>query len=163
MIIKLGDRMRQVFLSLFCFFIIFAYYLAKTMRPLQTQTEALNIQVHIDEKQRLITMPAYSQVKDLMEKLEIDETRYESKHLNLNDYLEESVVYSFRKKEAICISINEADKEKLEMLPGIGPKTAEAILDYRQEHGPFMRLEDLLEVKGIGEKKLEKMSDQICL
>ncbi len=155
--------MRQVFLSLFCFFVIFAYYLSKSMRPLQSVAEDLTIQVHIDEKQKLVKMPAYSQVKDLLEELAIDTERYESRHLNLNDYLEEAAVYSFRQKDATCISINEADLEKLQMVPGIGPKTAEAILHYRQENGPFMRIEDLLEVKGIGEKKLEKMSDQICL
>ncbi len=53
------------------------------------------------------------------------------------------------------IDINKADVEKLAEIPGIGPKTAEAIIAYRTDVGPFKSIEDLMEVKGIGPKKLE--------
>ncbi len=53
------------------------------------------------------------------------------------------------------IDINKADVEMLAEIPGIGPKTAEAIIAYRKDVGPFKSLEDLIEVKGIGPKKLE--------
>jgi competence protein ComEA len=46
---------------------------------------------------------------------------------------------------------------QLEALPGIGPKTAEAILRYREEKGGFRRLEELMEVKGIGAKRFETL------
>jgi len=55
------------------------------------------------------------------------------------------------------IDINKADIEMLTQLPGIGPKTAEAIIAYRKDVGQFKSLEDLVEVKGIGPKKLEKI------
>lgn len=55
------------------------------------------------------------------------------------------------------IDINKADAETLTQLPGIGPKTAEAILAYRKDIGQFKSLEELTEVKGIGPKKLEKI------
>jgi competence protein ComEA len=55
------------------------------------------------------------------------------------------------------IPINSADLEQLQKLPGIGPAKAQAILDYRREHGPFRSPEELLNVKGIGQKTLEKM------
>jgi len=53
------------------------------------------------------------------------------------------------------ININTATVEQLQTLPKIGPKTAEAVVEYRNTHGNFNSVEDLLNVKGIGEKKLE--------
>ncbi len=54
------------------------------------------------------------------------------------------------------ISINKASKEELMRVPGIGPKTADAIIAYRKENS-FSSLEDLIKVKGIGEKSFAKM------
>ena len=61
------------------------------------------------------------------------------------------------------ISINSADVDELILLPGIGRATAEKIVRYRDENGFFQTLEDLLNVKGIGEAKLEKMKNYISL
>jgi len=59
------------------------------------------------------------------------------------------------------ININEASQSELESLPGVGPRTAERILAHREAKGRFYKIEDLLEVKGIGEKKLQKISKYI--
>ncbi len=61
------------------------------------------------------------------------------------------------------IHINVASKEQLEKITGIGPRKAESIMKYREEHGPFQKIEDLLEVDGIGEKSLEKIKDKIII
>ncbi|THB78452.1 MAG: helix-hairpin-helix domain-containing protein [Desulfobulbaceae bacterium] len=55
------------------------------------------------------------------------------------------------------ININTADEAVLTELPGVGPKTAERIHLYRQQNGPFKTLDDLLNVKGIGPKVLDKI------
>ena len=56
------------------------------------------------------------------------------------------------------VNVNTASEEELaERLPGIGPALAARIVEYRELHGDFLAPEDLLEVKGIGEKKLENM------
>lgn len=60
------------------------------------------------------------------------------------------------------ISINQASQEELCQLNGIGPATAQRILEYRQAH-PFTHLEQIQEVKGIGPKLFEKIKGQICL
>ena len=60
------------------------------------------------------------------------------------------------------ISINTADEETLQQLPGIGPAIAGRIVDYRNEQS-FSSLEDIMNVKGIGEKMFEKIRDEICL
>jgi len=59
------------------------------------------------------------------------------------------------------ININTASAEELEALSGIGPSLAQAILDYRAEHGDFQTEEDLLAVKGIGEAKLADFRAEI--
>lgn len=55
------------------------------------------------------------------------------------------------------IDLNAADAYDLDRLPGIGPTKAEAILVYREEHGPFQSVDDLLSVSGIGEVTLENL------
>jgi competence protein ComEA len=59
------------------------------------------------------------------------------------------------------VNVNTADRAALEGLPGIGPELAQRILDYRQSHGPFAQIEDLLEVPGIGPGILEKIREEI--
>lgn len=54
------------------------------------------------------------------------------------------------------VDVNTAGLDELQRLKGIGPVLAQRIIDYREEHGPFQSVEDLLEVKGIGEATLEK-------
>lgn len=61
------------------------------------------------------------------------------------------------------IQINTATKEQLEKISGIGPRKAENIMKYREQHGPFQKVEDLLEVDGIGEKSLEKIKNEIIV
>ena len=59
------------------------------------------------------------------------------------------------------VNINTATLEELQTIKGIGKKKAEAILQYRKEHGPFRTKEDLLQVKGIGKKALEAIESQV--
>ncbi len=61
------------------------------------------------------------------------------------------------------IDINRADPWLLEALPGVGEITAQAIVDYRNENGPFKRIEDLLQVKGIGEGTFDKIKDYVTV
>ncbi len=61
------------------------------------------------------------------------------------------------------IDVNTATAEELETLSGIGPALAEAIIEYREEHGPFESADGLLEVSGIGETKLDNIRDDITV
>lgn len=61
------------------------------------------------------------------------------------------------------VSINLGTKEQLMTLPGIGEKTAEAIIEERTKNGPFERMEDLVRVDGIGEGTLEKLVGLVSL
>lgn len=61
------------------------------------------------------------------------------------------------------VNINAADAQTLATLKGIGEKRAEAIIEYRSKHGPFVSIEDLVKVKGIGAKTLEKNRDNMTV
>jgi competence protein ComEA len=58
---------------------------------------------------------------------------------------------------AAPVNLNTATQAQLETLPGIGPKAAQRILEYRQKNGNFKKVEDLMNVKGIGEKAFLKL------
>jgi competence protein ComEA len=62
---------------------------------------------------------------------------------------------------AAAVNINTAGQRELEALPGIGPAKAEAILKYRGENGPFLRVDDLAKVNGIGQKTLDSIRELI--
>jgi competence protein ComEA len=62
-----------------------------------------------------------------------------------------------------AINLNAATVEQLETLPGIGRKTAERILEYRTKSGGFKRIEELMNVKGIGEKSFLKIKPLVVV
>jgi competence protein ComEA len=62
-----------------------------------------------------------------------------------------------------AVNLNTATAAQLEALPGIGAKTAQRILDYRQKSGGFKKIEELMNVKGIGEKNFLKLKPHITV
>jgi comEA protein len=67
------------------------------------------------------------------------------------------------KAAADKININTAGLDELQKLPSVGPKIAQRILDYRKQNGNFKRIEDLMKVRGIGEKVFLKLKDQLAV
>lgn len=65
-----------------------------------------------------------------------------------------------RKKK---ISLNRADEKTLESLPGVGPAMAKRIVEYRQQHGGFTAIEQLKEVKGIGDAIFHKLEGEVSV
>lgn len=61
------------------------------------------------------------------------------------------------------ININTASADELQLLDGVGPSTANAIVQYRDENGAFASVEDLVNIKGIGEKKVASLSEQVTV
>lgn len=65
--------------------------------------------------------------------------------------------------DPVKVDLNRADAAALTRVKGIGAKTAQAIIEHRRAHGAYRNLRELLQVKGIGEKKLEKLAPYLIL
>lgn len=91
--------------------------------------------------------------------------------LTLNYYRKNSAYQTYKINKFISekilkdkpLNINEAAKEELIKIPGIGDKTAQAIIDYRREIGNFTSLEELKNIKGISENKFNKIKDCLAI
>jgi competence ComEA-like helix-hairpin-helix protein len=65
--------------------------------------------------------------------------------------------FAKKKPPAQPVNLNSATSEELQQVAGIGPSTAEKILQMRKSYGPFKSVDDLLAIRGLGPKRLEKM------
>jgi len=61
------------------------------------------------------------------------------------------------------VNLNTATVDQLQALPGIGPALAQRIIEYRNKAGKFTKIEEVLNVKGIGEKMFQKMKDRLTV
>ena len=77
--------------------------------------------------------------------------------------LDELPRYSDSNSDISVININSASVNELDLLPGIGPSTAQSIVDYRINNGPFIDLKDIMNVSGIGESTFAKIEDYITI
>lgn len=66
-------------------------------------------------------------------------------------------------KAQALVDLNTASAAELERLPGIGVRTAERIVEYRTKHGPFRKIEELMNVQGIGEKSFLRLKPLITV
>jgi competence protein ComEA len=66
-------------------------------------------------------------------------------------------------KALAVVNLNTAAAAELETLPGIGARTAARIIEYRQKNGPFKKIEELMNVQGIGEKSFLKLKPQLTV
>lgn len=64
---------------------------------------------------------------------------------------------------AAPVNLNTATAEQLATIPGVGPRMAERIIEYRQKNGGFKKVEDLMNVSGVGEKSFLKMKPLITV
>ena len=114
-------------------------------------------------QQKSYTLLVNSTIGDLMKMVELTE-KADTDNINFNTILKNNdVVLIPEKKIQSKVSINYGTKEELMTLPRIGEAMALRIIEYRQNHGLFQKLEDITNVKGIGEKTFENMKDLIQL
>lgn len=66
-------------------------------------------------------------------------------------------------KPTTLVNLNTATQRELEQLPGVGASTAVRIIEYREKKGPFKKIEELMNVQGIGEKSFLKLKPQITV
>ena len=61
------------------------------------------------------------------------------------------------------INLNSATAAQIATLPGIGPKTADLVVQYRQKNGPFKKIEEIMNIRGVGEKSFLKIKDRLTV
>ena len=66
-------------------------------------------------------------------------------------------------KAGVMVNLNSATATELQQLPGIGVKVATRIVEYRQKNGPFKKTEELMNVRGVGEKNFLKLKSQLTV
>jgi competence protein ComEA len=157
-----------------------------TTRPEEAGMEASKIVV-IDVKGAVVKpgvyeMPADARVRDVIARAGGLTEEADAARVNLAAKVrDEMMIYVPAKGEAapapeaveaapeagtesgLQVAVNTATAEELMQVPGIGPAKAKAIIAYREEHGPFQRVEDLLRINGIGEKTLEKLKPYLLV
>lgn len=131
-----------------------------------------SIQVDVEgavKKPGLETLKSPARVKDAIDAAGGLSDAADSESVNLSEALIDGEKLTVEKRPNIPtsskpsapaegkISLSIASEDQLLSLPGVGPVTAEAILRYRATHGRFRRVEELLQVGGIGEKKLARL------
>jgi len=75
----------------------------------------------------------------------------------------DNIIVDNNEGENIMVNINKATQTELETLPGIGPAMALRIIEHREENGKFENIEDIKNVKGIGDAKFENIKNNICV
>ena len=141
---------------LLCIFILILIYSIFSNFFVSKSIDDKKIKVKVNDQEYSVDVG--TTFKELKEEYDLDASSnvadeailYENQEVDIND-------------NAGKISINKATYEELITLPGIGPKTAEKIGEYRNTYGPFWSLEDIKKVKGIGDKKYAKLKEYITI
>lgn len=94
---------------------------------------------------------------------EINENSEEQEYITSDFGNTSGIIQNTNKGESEKVNINTANQTELETLPGIGTATAEKIIDYRNKNGKFNSIEDIQNVKGIGQSKYENIKENICI
>ncbi|MDI9541208.1 MAG: helix-hairpin-helix domain-containing protein [Bacillota bacterium] len=152
----------NLFLFLLIGLLIFSNSSQLDFLNMVNQTIKINVKGNA-VKDKVYTLKRGSTVEDLLGIIEHNDD-VDLSCLNLTMVLKNNdVIVLNKKKELEKISINSADLNQLMEIPYVGEKTALLIIEYRNTHGSFKTIEEIMEIKGIGLKKFEKMKEYIRL
>ena len=129
------------------------------MSQYESKTKSIEVKGAI-QAPGVYEVDAHASVEDILKKAQGCLDNADTSSLNLSlDLPDESVLVIPEIKETALISINSASEDSL---PGVGPAIAKRIVAYRMEK-PFQSLEEIKEVKGIGDAMYAKIQNMICL
>ena len=151
---------------LFLCLIIYSLFITVDTLDLSSyESKTISVQLSGTNKDGIYELETYSTIKDLFDIVQIDDN-YDISQINQSTILSNNdIVVIYEKSNNINnkISINTATLEQLDTLPGIGESTAQKIIDYRNKHGLFNNIKELMNIAGIKQAKFDKIKDDICL
>lgn len=130
----------------------------------QGDTSVLNLSKKLSDEMVIIVY-SYDQVSRFQE-VQVAESMIQEKCMEGVNNIPNDACYETKEENIETgkkVSVNQATMEELMTLEGIGQSKAQAIIAYREEHGPFTKIEDLLNVSGIGEELFAKIKETITL
>ena len=154
--------MKKMMVVLFFVLLLCSRYQFVDMSQYESKTKSIEVKGAI-QAPGVYEVDAHASVEDILKKAQGCLDNADTSSLNLSlDLPDESVLVITEIKETALISINSASEEELDSLPGVGPAIAKRIVAYRMEK-PFQSLEEIKEVKGIGDAMYAKIQNMICL
>lgn len=151
--------------TLFAIIIGFIVFISVDIRS-EEKEEDKTIEVEVRgeiENPGIYELAVGADMEDLLEEIDLKENADTSQYSYQSRLYNKQLIIIPEKKEERLISINTADADELCKLPGIGIKTALKIIEYRNEYGGFRQLEDIKNVKGIGDAKYDRIKEHISL
>ncbi len=115
------------------------------------------------EEDTILKLPRYSTINDALDQIELDKDADTSSLNRLTILKDGDVIVIPSLEKSSKVSINYATKEELMEVKGIGEEKAQKIIDYRQEHGLYQALEDLMNIPGIKQKTFDSLKDYLTL
>ena len=157
----------RLFLKLFSFFLSIGIlgYISYDIRndPID-DNEMIHVEVRGEVKEeKICIMEEGSTIADLLEQIELTDNADISTLALQSILYNDEIIIIPEISDHHLISINSAGINELCTLPGIGPKTAQKIIEYREKAGSFHSLEEIMEVNGIGKAKFTKIREYITL
>ena len=154
--------LRILFLLLISLLLLFIY--TKPIYSSFELSDKIEIEVRGEvKKEGLYKLKRNATLSDLLNIIELKESADISSLSLSSKLINKQIIIVPKIKEEILISINSASIKELMTLNGIGEELAKRIIDYRMHNGGFKSLEELMEVKGIGPSKYEKIKEYITL
>ncbi|MEG0468455.1 MAG: helix-hairpin-helix domain-containing protein [Longicatena sp.] len=154
--------MKKIILVLFLLCLFYGRFEYVDLSKYGSTTKKIEVKGEV-EKPGVYTTDVHASIKEILALAGGVKENGDTSHLNLTeDIVNHGVIVVKEKASKKLVSINSASLEELDTLSGIGPAVASRIIAYRTLH-PFLTLEQLKEVKGIGDKLYDKLKDDIAL
>lgn len=144
-------------ISIFCLSNSFKIYDFKDTKKIKIEIKGNVLQ------EKTIEVPIGTTFNDIVDQIGLKEDSDISCLSNLEVLKNNQILNIPKKNNSNLISINTASIYELSSLPGIGKSTAIKIIDYRNEYGCFIKLDEIMNISGIGMKKYERIKKYICL
>lgn len=153
---------RNLFLQIFLLVLLGFCLLSHTYRVQYTpfmMKQKIQVEVRGEVREEgIYQFDRGANIRDLLQKVKVKpEADYRAYSLQQKLRNGDVIVIPRSSKELLKVSLNAAPLQELSRLPGVSENIAKRIIEYRQQHGSFRNIQEIMEVKGIGAKKFAKL------